>query len=352
MSGLQTMEFDKAGSLFGKLIAQNDINMKTLNRKISIAPMMDWTDRHDRYFLRLISPHVLLYTEMVTTNALIHGDYRRFLTFDELEHPVALQLGGSEPNKLAKCAKLGEDFGYDEINLNVGCPSDRVKVGRFGACLMLEPNLVAECVSQMKNAVNIPVTIKCRIGVDHQDSYQELFHFIQTIHQAGCEVFIIHARKAWLNGLSPKQNREIPPLQYETVYALKRDFPSLSIVINGGITQLSEIEHHLQHVDGAMIGREAYSNPYWLAEIEKKFFSFDINEINHRDSVIEKFIPYVEQQLKNNIKLSNMTRHILGLYQGQKGARMWRRHLSENAHRQNAGVDIINEALEYVRSFI
>ena len=334
------MEFDETGTLSGKLM---------LNRKISIAPMMDWTDRHDRYFLRLISPNALLYTEMITTHALIHGDYRRFLAFDALEHPVALQLGGSEPDKLARCAKLGEGFGYDEINLNVGCPSDRVKTGRFGACLMLEPELVGDCISAMKNFVKIPVTVKCRIGVDHQDSYEEFSHFIHTVHQAGCDVFIIHARKAWLNGLSPKQNREIPPLQYETVHAIKRDFPHLTIVINGGIKKTSEIEHQLKHVDGVMIGREAYSNPYWLTEIENKIFS---NEISDRDAIIQNFIPYVERELKNNIKLSSMTRHILGLYQGQKGARMWRRHLSENAHRPNANVEVINEALQYVRSIL
>lgn len=326
--------------------------IKTLNRKISIAPMMDLTDRHDRYFLRLISPHALLYTEMMTTGALLHGDYQRFLAFDALEHPIALQLGGSEPEKLAQCAKLGKEFGYDEINLNVGCPSDRVKVGRFGACLMLEPQWVGECVAAMKNVVTIPVTVKCRIGVDHHDSYQELCQFIDTVHQAGCDVFIIHARKAWLNGLSPKQNREIPPLQYETVHAIKRDFPHLTIVINGGIKQTAEIENQLNYVDGVMIGREAYANPYWLAEIEKYIFSFDINKIGNRDLIIEKFIPYIEQQLKNGVKLSSITRHILGLYQGQKGARMWRRSLSENAHRFNAGIEVINEALQHVRTVI
>lgn len=316
--------------------------MKTLNRKISIAPMMNCTDRHDRYFLRLISPHALLYTEMMTTHALIHGDRERFLAFDDFEHPVALQLGGNEPDKLAQCAKWGEESGYDEINLNVGCPSDRVKTGRFGACLMLEPNLVGDCVAAMKNAVKIPVTVKCRIGVDQHDSYEELTHFIRTIHQAGCDVFIIHARKAWLNGLSPKQNRDIPPLQYETVHAIKRDFPDLTIIINGGIKTLAEIKNQLNHVDGVMIGREAYSNPYWLAEIEKNIF---LNDTDERRAIIEKFIPYLEQQLKKQVKLSTMTRHILGLYQGQKGARIWRRHLSEHAHRPNANVEIMREVL-------
>jgi tRNA-dihydrouridine synthase A len=324
--------------------------IKKINHTICIAPMMDYTDRHDRYFLRLIAPHVLLYTEMITTGALLRGDYKRFLAFDSSEHPVALQLGGSEPDKLAQCARMGEDFGYDEINLNVGCPSDRVKSGRFGACLMLEPALVSECIAAMKQVVNIPVTIKCRIGVDHSDSYEELTHFISAVKQAGCDIFIIHARKAWLNGLSPKQNREIPPLQYQTVHAIKRDFPDLTIIINGGIKQTSEIEEQLKQVDGVMIGREAYSNPFWLAEIENRIFACD--EANQRETIIQKLIPYIEQQLKNNIKLSNMTRHILGLYQGQKGARIWRRYLSENAHRSNAGIEIINEALQHARDII
>ena len=319
-----------------------------MNRLISVAPMMDWTDRHDRYFLRLIAPHVFLYTEMVTTGALIHGDNpQRFLGFDPLEHPLALQLGGSDPAQLARCAQLGEAAGYDEINLNVGCPSDRVKSGHFGACLMLQPQLVADCVAAMKAVVNIPVTVKCRIGVDHQDSYEELAHFIKTVSQAGCDIFVIHARKAWLNGLSPKQNREIPPLCYDVVHQVKRDFPHLTIIINGGIKTIAEIEQQLKHVDGVMIGREAYSNPYFLASIEKHFFSAEETMLARRQ-VMEKFIPYVQAQLKNNIKLSNMTRHILGLFQGEPGARAWRRHLSENAHQNGANENIIYEALKYV----
>lgn len=315
-----------------------------LNRIISIAPMMDWTDRHDRYFLRLISPHALLYTEMITANALIHGDYQYLLAYHPFEHPVALQLGGSEPAKLAQCAKLGEEFGYDEINLNVGCPSDRVKSGRFGACLMLEPVLVAECVAAMINAVKIPVTVKCRIGIDEQDSYEHLVDFIQTISKAGCEIFIIHARKAWLNGLSPKENREIPPLRYEIVRRIKADFPNLTIIINGGIKALTEIDDHLRFVDGVMIGREAYSNPYFLAQIEQKYFaSHEI--VKTRYEVMANFIPYIEEQLKQNIKLSSITRHILGLFQGQKGARIWRRYLSENSHQEGAGIDVVNRAL-------
>lgn len=319
--------------------------MPTLNRLISVAPMMDWTDRHDRYFLRLIAPNVLLYTEMVTANALIHGDYQRFLKFHPMEHPVALQLGGSESAKLAQCAKMGEDFGYDEINLNVGCPSDRVKSGQFGACLMLKPELVAECIAAMSDAVNIPVTVKCRIGVDEKDSYEQLVHFVELISQS-CDVFIIHARKAWLNGLSPKENREIPPLRYDVVKQLKQDFPHLTIILNGGIKTLADIDEQLKHVDGVMIGREAYTNPYFLAEIEQRYFP--TSQIKTRFEVMEQFIIYIEEQLENGAKLSNMTRHILGLFQKQIGARQWRRHLSENAHRVEAGVDVVRAALEKI----
>lgn len=312
---------------------------------ISVAPMMDCTDRHDRYFLRLISPHALLYTEMMTANALLYGDYARLLAYDAHEHPVALQLGGSKPASLAHAARLGAEFGYDEINLNVGCPSDRVKAGRFGACLMLVPDLVAECVAAMRAVVTIPVTVKCRIGVDHRDSYPELVEFITQVASAGCQTFIVHARKAWLSGLSPKQNRDIPPLCYDTVYALKRDFPHLTIILNGGVKQVSAIEEHLQRVDGVMIGREAYANPYFLAAIEEKIFQHCPRS---RHEVIAQFLPYVQRQLENKVKLTALTRHILGLYQGQKGARMWRRYLSEHAHSAHATIETINEALRYV----
>lgn len=315
------------------------------DRRISIAPMMECTDRHDRYFLRLISPHALLYTEMVTTNALIHGDYKRFLQYDVSEHPIALQLGGSEPAKLTHCARLGEEFGYDEINLNVGCPSDRVKSGKFGACLMLNPSLVADCVAAMKAVVKIPVTVKCRIGVDHEDSYEALTHFIKTIESAGCSIFIIHARKAWLNGLSPKQNREIPPLRYDIVKQIKQDFPQLTIVVNGGITQLSQVEEHLQWSDGVMIGREAYSNPYFLAEIEEKIYK---SKSITREAVVESFIPYAGRQLQSGLKLISLTRHILGLFHGQKGARTWRRYLSQYSHLTDSDVSIISNALQMV----
>lgn len=318
-----------------------------LNRLISIAPMMDCTDRHDRYFLRLISPHVLLYTEMITTGALIHGDYKKLLGYDDFEHPLALQLGGSDAKQLAYSAKLGEDFGYDEINLNVGCPSDRVKSGKFGACLMLSPDLVADGVAAMVATVKIPVTVKCRIGVDEQDSYEALCHFIHRISVAGCQVFIIHARKAWLNGLSPKENREIPPLRYDVVKQIKKDFPHLTIIMNGGIKTIADIDALISSVDGVMIGREAYSNPYLLAEIEKKYFA--PNTISQtRDAIIEKLIPYVDAQLKSNTRLSSITRHILGLFHREKGARAWRRTLSENAHKPGMTSDLLRLALQSV----
>lgn len=315
-----------------------------LNRRLSVAPMMDYTDRHDRYFLRLISRQVLLYTEMVTTGAVLHGDYQRLLAFDPMEHPVALQLGGSDPLELARCARIVEELGYDEVNLNAGCPSDRVQSGRFGACLMAEPELVAECMRAMKEAVDIPVTIKTRIGINDQDSYSQLAYFVDRIAAAGCQVFIIHARKAWLRGLSPKENREIPPLCYEVVYRLKNDFPDLDIIINGGITDLIQAGHHLQFVDGAMIGRAAYHNPYLLAPVDQGFFGATTSALT-RHQVIEHFLSYVERQLIRGTRLSSMTRHILGLFQGQPGARSWRHQLSENAHRPGAGVEVITGAL-------
>lgn len=321
------------------------VTAKIAPHLVSIAPMMDCTDKHERYFLRLIAPDVLLYTEMITTGALIYGDSQRFLTFDALEHPLALQLGGSDPQALTTCARMGEDWGYDEINLNVGCPSDRVKSGHFGACLMLSPELVADSVRAMVQAVKIPVTVKCRIGVDAQDSYAELVAFIEKVAAAGCEKFIIHARKAWLQGLSPKQNREIPPLKYEVVHQIKKDFPHLTIIINGGIKNLADVKEQLQWVDGVMIGREAYANPYSLAEIQNHVFGARPEMSATRQAVIEKFLPYLAEQLKNNIKLSSMTRHILGLFQGEKGARYWRRYISENAYKTGANIDIVREAM-------
>ncbi len=313
---------------------------------ISVAPMMDCTDKHDRYFLRLIAPDVLLYTEMITAHALAHGDVDYLLGFDALEHPVALQLGGSDPALLARAAILGQQYGYDEINLNVGCPSPRVSKGRFGACLMLEPSLVAECVMAMRANVNIPVTVKCRIGVDDADSYAELQNFMTQIAHAGCNTFIIHARKAWLNGLSPKQNREIPPLRYEVVYQIKKDFPGLNIILNGGIKTLADIDAHLLHVDGVMIGREAYSNPYFLAEIQRQYFS---SSGKTRDEVIDSYLPYVQAEMQKGVRLNSITRHILGLFQGLRGAGKWRRYLSQHAHKKDADVSVIREALEMVK---
>ena len=314
---------------------------------ISVAPMMDYTDQHDRYFLRLIAPDVRLYTEMITAHALIHGDHHRLLAFHSAEHPIALQLGGSDPAMLSNCASMGEAYGYDEINLNVGCPSPRVKSGQFGACLMLEPALVADCVSAMQARIKIPVTVKCRIGVDEHDSYENLHAFISDIAKVGCNIFIIHARKAWLSGLSPKQNREIPPLRYDVVRQVKKDFPSLTIILNGGIKTMTDIHHELPHVDGIMIGRAAYSNPYLLADIQSHYFPH--RHVLNRHEVIEAMLPYISQQLKNKVKLNAITRHILGLFQGQRGAAAWRRYLSQHAHQANADIDVIEKALSFVR---
>ena len=309
--------------------------------------MMDWSDHHCRYFWRLLTRQALLYTEMVTTGALIHGDRERFLHFNPEEHPVALQLGGSEPADLARCARWAQDWGYDEVNLNCGCPSDRVQSGMFGACLMARPALVADCVRAMRAACDIPVTVKHRIGIDHMESYQELLDFVGTVAEAGCEVFIVHARKAWLQGLSPKENRDIPPLNYPWVYRLKHDLPRLCIVINGGIQTLEECRRHLQQVDGVMLGREAYQNPWLLAEVDSQLYGMD-KPAASRDDVIAALLPYVERQLAAGAHLNHITRHILGLYQGVPGARKFRRHLSENAYRQTAGVEVLTDAWQQV----
>jgi tRNA-dihydrouridine synthase A len=310
--------------------------------RLSVAPMMDWTDRHCRYFHRLLAPHARLYTEMVTSAALVHGDRQRLLGFDDAEHPVALQLGGSDPQELAQAARIGADFGYDEINLNVGCPSDRVQSGRFGACLMHEPALVADCFTSMREAVTIPVTIKCRLGVDDQDEYADLQHFIETVAARGCGIFIVHARKAWLKGLSPKENREVPPLNYQRVYQLKRDFPALTILINGGIQSLAEVQTHLVHTDGVMLGRTAYHEPYRLAELEHALFGTPLPD---RMALIRQMREYTERHLAEGGKLNHISRHLLGLFQGLPGARGWRRHLSENAHRDNADWGVVERAL-------
>ena len=318
---------------------------KTSSR-FSVAPMMDWTDRHCRYFHRLLTKHALLYTEMVTTGAIIHGDHHRFLKFNIEEHPLALQLGGSNPRELAICARMAEDYGYDEVNLNVGCPSDRVQNGRFGACLMAEPDLVAECIDSMRQAVNIPVTVKSRIGIDNQDSYPELVHFINTIAKTGCQKFIVHARKAWLSGLSPKQNREIPPLSYETVYQLKIDFPQLEIILNGGITTLEQMDNILEHVNGVMVGREAYHNPYILAEIDQRLFA-STAPIPSREDIIAQLIPYIQREISNGIRLNSVVRHILGLFHGEYGGRGFRRYLSEHATRPGANESTLLHALTF-----
>jgi tRNA-dihydrouridine synthase A len=319
-----------------------------IDRRLSIAPMLDWTDRYCRYFLRLISRHTLLYTEMVTTGAILHGERARFLDFDPSEHPVALQLGGSEPGDLARCARLGEQWGYDEINLNVGCPSDRVQSGRFGACLMLTPVVVADGIRAMRDAVDIEVTVKHRIGVDEQDSYEALCDFVGTVAEAGCATFIVHARKAWLQGLSPKENREIPPLSYETVYQLKRDFPTLTFVINGGITSLTQVEQQRSYVDGVMIGREAYHNPWILAQADRRIFG-DTAALPERHQVIEALLPFVDWMVSQGVPLNRISRHILGLYHGCPGARKFRRVLSEGAHLPGADSRLIAQAANEVR---
>lgn len=318
----------------------------TLDRTLTVAPMMDWTDRHCRYFHRLLSPHALLYTEMVTTGALIHGDVDRHLQYNDPEHPVALQLGGSEPVAMARCARLAQDWGYDEVNINVGCPSERVQSGAFGACLMAEPATVADCVKAMRDACDIPVTVKTRIGIDDMDDYDNLFAFTGQVAAAGCETFIVHARKAWLKGLSPKENRDIPPLMYDKVYQLKQDYPALEVCINGGIQESAAVREHLQHTDGVMIGREAYQNPYWLAQLERELFDAEFAPSRHQ--VVEQLLPYIEAQLQQGVMLKHITRHILGLFQAVPGAKQWRRHLSEHAHKPGAGPELVVEAAGFV----
>jgi tRNA-dihydrouridine synthase A len=309
--------------------------------------MMDWTDRHDRYFLRLISKRTRLYTEMVTIGAILHGDRPRHLDFSKEEHPLALQLGGSEPEKLAECARIAEQWGYHEVNLNVGCPSDRVQNGMFGACLMAKPELVARCVEAMRGATRLPVTVKHRIGIDDLDSYELLTQFIRTVSGAGCDTFIVHARKAFLQGLSPKENREIPPLRYEVVRQLKTDFPHLTLVLNGGVKSLEEARAHLEWADGVMIGREAYQNPYMLAQADALLFGED-RPAPTRRQVVEALMPYVEELLSRGGHLSWVTRHILGLFAGQPGARGWRRVLSERACKPGAGMEVLRDALAQV----
>ncbi len=310
--------------------------------RLCVAPMMDWTDRHCRYFHRLLSPRARLYTEMVTSAALVRGKQLRLLEHSQQEHPLALQLGGSDPRELAQAARLGAEAGYDEINLNVGCPSDRVQSGRFGACLMVEPALVADCVKAMREAVGVPVTVKCRIGVDDQDDYAGLQHFTETMLEAGVGVLVVHARKAWLKSLSPKENREIPPLDYERVYRLKREFPELVVVINGGITTVEQVRAHLARVDGVMLGRAAYHDPYLLAQVEHALHG---EPLPSREDVLRRMRPYVEAELARGTALKHVSRHLLGLYQGEPGARAFRRTLSEGAHLPGAGWPLLQQAM-------
>lgn len=315
------------------------------SHRLSVAPMMDWTDRHCRRFHRLLTRRTLLYSEMVPTGAILRGERARFLAFDPAEKPLALQLGGAEPAALAACAAIAEDWGYDEVNLNVGCPSDRVQNARFGACLMAEPALVADCVAAMRAATGLPVTVKHRIGIDARDSYEELAGFVETVAAAGCRSFAVHARKAWLQGLSPKQNREIPPLRYDLVYRLKRDFPDLEIVINGGIPDLDAALGHLERVDGAMLGRAAYQDPWILAEADSRVFGAT-DPLQSREEAVAALLPYLETQQAAGTPVKAVTRHILGLFNGLPGARAWRRHLSEAAVRPGAGPEVVEQALE------
>jgi tRNA-dihydrouridine synthase A len=319
--------------------------MDDTRHKFSIAPMMEWTDRHCRFLHRALTRHALLYTEMVTAEAIIRGDRTRLLAFDAAEHPVALQLGGSEPARLAEAARIGADMGYDEINLNVGCPSDRVQSGRFGACLMREPQLVGECVTGMRAAVSTPVTVKCRIGVDDQDPEHALTALVDACSAAGVSTFAVHARKAWLEGLSPKENRDVPPLDYELVYRLKREKPALTIILNGGIATLDEAEAHLTHVDGVMMGRAAYQSPALLADVDARLFG---GEVRRLDDAVETYIAYVAAQSHRGVPLNAITRHMLGLFNGRPGARLYRRYLSEHATKHGADAETLRTALSLV----
>jgi len=317
-----------------------------LNRRFSVAPMMAWTDKHCRMLHRTMTSQSVLYTEMVTTGALIYGDRDRYLSYNDGEHPVALQLGGSNPKELAECTKMAEDYGYDEVNLNVGCPSDRVQNNMIGACLMAHPTIVRDCLAEMQSAVNIPVTVKHRLGIDDLDSDEHLHGFIATVKESGCKTFIIHARKAILDGLSPKDNRDIPPLQYERAYAVKQLNPELEIILNGGIKTLEDSLAHLQHVDGVMIGREAYHNPYMLSEVDRVIYGHVSGEPLARAAVLEAYFPYIEQQLTKGVALNHILRHLLGLFHGERGGKQFRRVISENAHKPGAGLDVLQLALD------
>lgn len=330
-----------------KTASKPETTADTLNRRFTVAPMMDWTDRHCRYFHRILSKEAVLYTEMVTTGALTHADPDRFLRYNREEQPVALQLGGSNPQDLAQCTKMAEDYGYNEVNLNVGCPSDRVQNNMIGACLMAHPQLVAECLQTMQAAVSIPVTVKHRLGIDDMDSYEELVQFVETVRESGCNVFIIHARKAILQGLSPKENRDIPPLKYEWVYRIKQAYPDLEVHINGGIKTLDECLTHLQHVDGVMLGREAYQNPYLLASVDQAIYGRDVEPISRKEAALA-MIPYIESHLAQGTPLNHIVRHMLGLFHAQRGGKQFRRYISENAHKPGASIDVLLQALERV----
>lgn len=327
-------------SFYEMTVEKYDKFMKNI---VNIAPMMDWTDRHCRYFMRALSASAGLYTEMVTASALRHGDARKLLKFDDVEHPVALQIGGSDPLMMADAARLGAAEGYDEININVGCPSDRVQSGQFGACLMSNPGLVADCILAMRGVCDLPVTIKTRIGIDDSDSYEFLRKFVDTTANAGCETFVVHARIAILEGLSPKENRSVPPLNYERVYRLKEELPELSIVLNGGIGSVAECREHLAYVDGVMIGRQAYHQPWLLTELESEFGTGSVPTDRHQ--LVLQMLPYIRRELAGGAQLKHITRHMLGLFSGRPGARGWRRHLSENSHTPGAGVEVLEMAL-------
>lgn len=345
LNGILVPYLNFSGSLIA-IIPMTD-SRRALDRRFCIAPMMDWTTRHYRYFARLLSRNALLYTEMVTTGALIHGDANRFLAYDQTEHPVALQLGGSSASELARCAALAERAGFDEVNLNVGCPSDRVQNNAIGACLMAQPRLVAEGVAAMREACSLPVTVKHRIGINGRESYGEMCDFVGTVSEAGCNTFIVHARIAILEGLSPKENRDIPPLKYDWVYTLKRDFPDLEIIINGGIKTMDECQNHLNHVDGVMVGREAYQNPWLLSRVDPELFGQDSSMVD-RHAILEALLPFVETELESGVWLNHISRHIMGLFHGCPGGRRFRRHLSENAHRPGAGVEVLRQAMALV----
>ncbi len=317
--------------------------------KFSIAPMLRCTDRHFRYFARLLTKQSLLYTEMITTGAIIYGDQERLLKFNEVEHPVALQLGGSDPNEMAKCAEYAQQYNYNEVNINVGCPSERVQAGKFGACLMLEPKTVAKCITAMKTTTDLNVTVKTRIGVDDRDDYESLAKFVNVIANADCKTIIIHARKAYLKGLSPRQNRSVPPLRYEVVYQLKQDYPELNFVLNGGLKNLTDIKKHLGELDGVMVGREAYDNPFFLASIDKEIFDENVSNVS-REQVLTQYKTYMKAELERKIPMKNLAQHIFGLFNGIPGARSWRRYLSDNIYQPGVGLEVIEQAFELVDS--